>query len=106
LGVLSDRSRPPKRKAYVANAAPEIVNTVCQAFIELEKRGLVEARQKSGYYTRPLLDHILPAPLPKTHRPRPKKVAINTLAYSIVEAMGDKSAPKLGAPWWHPTCCR
>ena len=72
------------------------INTVCQAFVELEKRGLVEPRQKSGYYTRPLLEHILPAPLLKQHRPRPKKVAINTLASSVVEAMGDKSALKLG----------
>jgi DNA-binding transcriptional MocR family regulator len=72
------------------------INTVCQAFIELEKRGLVEPRQKSGYFAKPLLDHILPAPLLKQHRPQPKKVAINTLASSIVEAMGDRSALQLG----------
>ena len=28
------------------------INTVSQAYIELEKRGLVEARQKSGYYVK------------------------------------------------------
>jgi DNA-binding transcriptional MocR family regulator len=72
------------------------INTVSQAYIELEKRGLVEARQKSGYYVKPLLDHILPSPRIEKHRPEPKVVSINTLASSVVEAMGDRSILKLG----------
>lgn len=72
------------------------INTVYQAFIELEKRGLIEPRAKSGYYVKPLLKNILPAPRLKKHRPRPEKVSINTLASSIVQAMGDKSVLQLG----------
>jgi DNA-binding transcriptional MocR family regulator len=72
------------------------INTVSQAYIELEKRGLVEARQKSGFYVKPLLDHILPSPRINKHQPEPKRVSINTLASSVVEAMGDRSMLKLG----------
>lgn len=72
------------------------INTVSQAYIELEKRGLVEARRKSGFYVKPLLDQILPAPRLKSHHPQPKKVTINSLASSVVAAMGDASMLKLG----------
>ena len=72
------------------------INTVSQAYIELEKRGLVEARQKSGYYVKPLLHEILPAPQIKHHRPAPRKVSINTLASSLVADMGDPAILKLG----------
>ncbi len=72
------------------------INTVSQAYIELEKRGLVEARQKSGFYVKPLLNQILPAPRIKKHRPQPQKVTINSLASSVVAAMGDAAMLKLG----------
>lgn len=72
------------------------INTVSQAYIELEKRGLIEARPKSGYYVKPRLDQILPAPRIQKHKPEPKKVSINTLASSVVEAMADKSILRLG----------
>ena len=72
------------------------INTVSQAYIELEKRGLVEARLKSGFYVKPLLDQILPSPRIKKHQPLPKTVSINTLASSVVEDMGDPSILKLG----------
>ena len=58
------------------------LTTIYQAFIELEKRGRVEARNKSGYYVKPLLSQILPAPGAKRHRPVAKKVVINSLAAS------------------------
>ena len=72
------------------------INTVSHAYIELEKRGLVEARLKSGYYVKPLLDRILPSPQIKTHRPIPQAVSINSLAASVVEDMSDQSILKLG----------
>jgi DNA-binding transcriptional MocR family regulator len=72
------------------------INTVSQAYIELEKRGLVEARQKSGFYVKPLLNHILPSPRLMKHRPEPQMVSINTLATLVVEDMADRSILKLG----------
>jgi DNA-binding transcriptional MocR family regulator len=72
------------------------LTTIYQAFIELEKRGRVEARSKSGYFVKPLLSQILPSPGLKKHRPVAKKVVINSLAASIVRAMGDREYLQLG----------
>ena len=72
------------------------VTTVYQAYIELEKRGVVEPRQKSGYYVRPMLDRILPPPSAEQMRPVPKKVTTNTLAYTIVEDMSNPDFLQLG----------
>jgi len=72
------------------------ITTVYQAYIELEKRGVVEPRQKSGYYVKPLLKRILPAPSLEKLRPVPKKVTMNSLAYSIVEDMSNPDFLQLG----------
>jgi len=72
------------------------ITTVYQAYIELEKRGTVDPKMKSGFYVRPLLRNILPSPKLKRHKPVPKKVAINTIASSIVEAMSDSNVLQLG----------
>lgn len=72
------------------------ITTVYQAYIELEKRGVVVPRQKSGYYVKPLLGRILPPPEAQKLRPVPKKVTMNTLAYSIVEDMGNPEVLQLG----------
>jgi DNA-binding transcriptional MocR family regulator len=72
------------------------ISTVYQSLIELEKRGVVEVRQKSGFYVKPRLTEILPPPTLKRHRPVAKKVSINAVAASIVEAMGDRRILQLG----------
>ncbi len=63
------------------------ISTVYQAFIELEKRGMVLAREKSGYYVKPLLERILPSPKIVRKKPVPRKVTINNLAATLFEAM-------------------
>ncbi len=72
------------------------ITTVYQAYIELEKRGVVIPRQKSGYYVKPLLERILPPPEAQKLRPVPKKVTMNALAYSIVEDMSNPDFLQLG----------
>jgi len=72
------------------------ITTVYQAFIELEKRGLVVPRQKSGYFVRPRTGKILKVPGWQRYRAVPKKVAVSSLASSIVEAMSDPSFLQLG----------
>ena len=73
------------------------ITTVYQAYIELEKRGVVVPRQKSGYYVKPMLDRILPPPEAPKLRPVPKRVTTNTLAYSIVEDTSNPEFLHLGA---------
>ena len=95
LGIyLAGEKLPSIRKLHVQTGLS--ITTVYQAFIELEKRGIVEARQKSGYYVKPLLHHILPTPKIKRHRAVPKRVTISNLASSIVESMGDPGILRLG----------
>ena len=72
------------------------ITTVYHAYIELEKRGVVEARRKSGYYVKPLLENILPAPQRPSGEISPVKVTINNLAIALCEAMGDPEVLQLG----------
>jgi DNA-binding transcriptional MocR family regulator len=72
------------------------ISTVYQAFIELEKRGMVEPRQKSGYFVKPMLKGLLPEPPPAVSRLVPRKLNINNLAFALIEAMGDPQILQLG----------
>ena len=56
------------------------ISTVYQAYEELENRGLVEVREKSGFFVRPLLQDILPLPRQGVSSVTSHKVAINVLA--------------------------
>ncbi|MEJ2156826.1 MAG: PLP-dependent aminotransferase family protein [Desulfobacteraceae bacterium] len=72
------------------------ITTVYQTFIELEKRGMVEPRQKSGYFVKPLLRDLLPSPESAPPSPEPRKININTLAFTLIEAMGNPDVLQLG----------
>ncbi|QTA93719.1 PLP-dependent aminotransferase family protein [Desulfonema magnum] len=73
------------------------ISTVYQAYIELERRGIVEARTKSGFYVRPFLYNVLPSPkLEKQKNATPKRVSVNAVANAIVEAMSDSDILQLG----------
>lgn len=85
---------PSLRKLH--NHSGLSISTVYQAYIELEKRGMVEARLKSGYYVKPLFHHLLPSPELQNYKAVPQKVSINTLANSIVESMRDPSIVHFG----------
>ncbi len=79
------------------------ISTVYRAYIELENRGLVEARIKSGYYVRSSPHTVLATPPYRRHRPRPKKVALKALAREIVRAMGDPRMIQLGGTLTAPS---
>lgn len=54
------------------------ISTIYQAYNELEDRGIVEVREKSGFYVKPLLDKVLPRPVREQGIIRPHMVTINT----------------------------
>ncbi len=56
------------------------ISTVYQAYEELENRGLIEVREKSGFFVRPLLNDILPLPKKGVSPVKSHKVAINVLS--------------------------
>ncbi len=56
------------------------LSTVYQAYVELENRGVIEARSKSGFYVRPQMKKLLPLPAAGQFFLKPLKVKVNTLA--------------------------
>ncbi len=81
--IISGRYRageklPSLRKLHASSGRS--ISTVYQAYIELENRGVVEVREKSGFYARPQLENILSPPSCGNDQVQPHKVAINTLA--------------------------
>jgi len=79
---LAGEKLPSLRKLRAATGRS--ISTVYQAYEELENRGLVEVREKSGFFARPLLDDILPLPNLGICPVKPHKVAINVLS-SIIQ---------------------
>lgn len=63
------------------------LSTIYQAYTELENRGVIDVREKSGFYARPQLDKILPLPISERHIIKPHKVAINALSSMIQNSM-------------------
>ncbi len=73
------------------------VTTIHQAYIELEKRGRIEAKEKSGFYVKPLLKNPLPAPRKNPKTTRPSKVRINAMAETILSDLQAPGLLRLGA---------
>ncbi|MGD8834720.1 MAG: PLP-dependent aminotransferase family protein [Desulfobacteraceae bacterium] len=72
------------------------ISTIYQTYIELERRGRVEPREKSGYFVKPLLRDLLPVPRISAPHPAPQKININNLAFALIEAMGNPKVLQLG----------
>ncbi|RLB97832.1 MAG: PLP-dependent aminotransferase family protein [Deltaproteobacteria bacterium] len=73
------------------------VSTVHQAYIELEKRGRVEAKEKSGFYVRALNKNPLPNPTPEENITKPCRVVVNDLAERILSDLQRDDILQLGA---------
>jgi DNA-binding transcriptional MocR family regulator len=72
------------------------ISTVYQTYIELEKRGLVEARVKSGYFVKARRDHLMAAPKARTTKLAPARVAINDLTRTILATLNDPEMVQFG----------
>ncbi len=68
-----------------------------QAYEELENRGLVEVREKSGFFARPLLDDVLPLPNRGIQPVKPHKVAINVLSSMLQRHLNNPNSIPFGA---------
>lgn len=72
------------------------ISTIYQAYTELEDRGVIEVRDKSGFYVRPLLEKVLPKPLRDTGIIRPHQVTTNAHALILQEYMNNPAMLPLG----------
>lgn len=98
--IVSGRYRageklPSLRKLHASTGRS--ISTVYQAYIELENRGMVEVREKSGFYARPLLHDILPTPSRGNSPVKPHKVAINALASMHQQTISNSKLLPFGA---------
>lgn len=73
------------------------ISTAHQAYIELEKRGRIEAKEKSGFYVRTLKRNPLPAPSFEKELSLPSKVKVNNLARTIIKDLQSDDVLQLGA---------
>ncbi|MCP4021053.1 MAG: PLP-dependent aminotransferase family protein [Desulfobacteraceae bacterium] len=73
------------------------VSTIHQAYIELEKRGRVEAKEKSGFYVKSMNRCALYKPLKEKVTERPSKVTVNKLAETIIADLQSDEILQLGA---------
>jgi DNA-binding transcriptional MocR family regulator len=73
------------------------ISTVYQAYIELEKRGAIESRLKSGFYVKALLHKMLPQPRLTGQKAIRKKVTVNSLAIEVLDSLHDDEILQLGA---------
>ena len=72
------------------------ISTVYHAYAELEQRGLVDVREKSGFFVRPLIDRSLPRPASDKKIIRPHRVAINAMATMLQQASSNQTMLPFG----------
>ncbi|MCP4163846.1 MAG: PLP-dependent aminotransferase family protein [Deltaproteobacteria bacterium] len=73
------------------------ITTVYQSYIELEKRGIIESRSKSGFFVKPLISSYIKVPDILKPKIEPRRISINSVACSIVENLNDPNILHLGA---------
>ncbi len=72
------------------------ITTVYRAYQELEDRGVVEPKEKSGFFVRSQIRDILPLPGFERHNPKPKQVRVNMLVDAVMEALSDTTVLHMG----------
>lgn len=91
----SGEKLPSLRKLH--NQLGLSVSTIHQAYIELEKRGRVEAREKSGFYVKALEKSPLSKPPRENQEARPSRVKINEIARTVLSNLQSDKILQLGA---------
>lgn len=72
------------------------ITTIHQAYLELEKRGMVEAKEKSGFFVKRFRQDDFRQPELHRCKAEPQKVNVNNLQKSISKRLGDPNISLLG----------
>ncbi len=78
------------------------VSTAVQVYVTLERRGLVEARPKSGFFVRPSSRHLAPALRSSRPSARAAKVSLGELRMRLFELSAEPDIVPLGAATPNP----
>ncbi|QEL64222.1 putative transcriptional regulator [Oryzomicrobium terrae] len=100
-GVLRAGDRLPSVRATCRSHTLSPA-TVLQAYYLLERRGLVEARPKSGYYVRPRPARHLPEPRQTRPTSESTQVDISDFVFDVLYASRDQSVVPLGSGFPSP----
>ena len=97
-GALKPGDRAPSIRQASAryNVSP---STVFQAYYRLESRGLIRARERSGYYVTDNVLTLLPEPQPSQPTVTSTDVTVSELVFSVLESMQDTDIAPLGAAY-------
>ena len=100
-GVLRPGDRMPSvRKAslqYQVNCG-----TILQAYGQLEARGLINARPRSGYYVRARETAWAPEPVISSPGPGRRRVDVADLVFEVLASIKDRTIVPLGSPFPSP----
>ena len=77
-------------------------STVFKAYYLLESRGLIRARERSGYYVSDNAARLLPEPTASRPRPKPQSVSVDDLIFSVLDATQQSGVAALGAAFPAP----
>ena len=72
------------------------ISTIYQAYVELEKLGLVEARPRSGYFVSPVTLQQIRAPVHRKRSIPPRDIRLSSVINSVVSAINDPALLPLG----------
>jgi DNA-binding transcriptional MocR family regulator len=94
-GTLSPGARLPSLR-HVSARSRVAVSTVLQAYAELECKGIIESRPRSGFFVRRDVQELPPPP--RTPRPllRPHTINRSQLISAVLETVGDQELLPLG----------
>lgn len=100
-GTYSPGERIPsvRQMSQSENAS---ISTVLQAYLELENRGLIEARPQSGYYVRNLAAGRPPEPEISTPEQDPRQVDLHELVMMLLRDALNPNLVQLGAALPNP----
>jgi len=97
--VDGEQLKPGERLPSLRNLSRQMqasVSTVSQAYLELEKKGLIEARERSGFYLKVGSGRLPPPP----SRPRPALVPTYSqrsgLIQTVLKALGNRNLLPFG----------
>ncbi len=97
--VAGDKAPSVRQASAQYKVSP---STVFQAYYLLESRGLIRARERSGYYVSDNVKHLLPEPAPSPTTLLSTNVEVNELVFSVLDAMQATDIAPLGTAFPAP----